>query len=84
ARRRPISPHEAPRLTAAVLEVLGDPAYRRGAERIALDMAGAPGADEVLADLLGAGSQPGPTAGADPLGDDLRPGPAPTRRPPGP
>jgi MGT family glycosyltransferase len=50
--RRPIGGEDAPRITAAIESVLADESFRRQARLLALEMAAAPPAREVLARLL--------------------------------
>jgi MGT family glycosyltransferase len=52
--RRVIGAEDAPRITGAIEEVLGDPSYRHRARAIASDIAAAPTVDVVLDTLLGA------------------------------
>jgi UDP:flavonoid glycosyltransferase YjiC (YdhE family) len=55
--RRPIGAGGAPRLAAAIGEVLGNPAYREAARRVAAEMAATPTAAQLLEALLaGAGT----------------------------
>lgn len=50
--RRPITPADAPRVAAALDEVLSDSSYRDAAVRISRQLAAAPDVDEILTRLL--------------------------------
>jgi UDP:flavonoid glycosyltransferase YjiC (YdhE family) len=56
--RQVIAADDAPRIGAAIAEVLGDEGYRQRASRIASEMEGTPTVDVVLETLLSAAAQP--------------------------
>lgn len=53
--RHVIGADDAPRITAAIEQVLTVPSYRAAAARISAEMSNAPTADEVLDELLRTG-----------------------------